>query len=472
MAGKDYQIFDKNIGVMDVTYSSAWSLGRLVAISDSPFNAALLRFRSLIWQESASNTRIAVNNISKTNALLSRATGAIGEVRSIRPATFTGPVSRLIHPSTDPVAPPLSDPEVAPVFAEAVVHSVDLHSSVDGGERIYSDFQLAAASNSDWELIHNWISNTLYLANIPGKLLLSISGPYYNIQSKTFLAHYLFPEPTHVQAEQIENVPANGLDKPAEALRFFHIDHTWLDCFLDGALSCANHLEPQYDTTRQRIKEVYNFYLRSNIHPLEGQTPPIPRSGFILRSSVVKAIPDLKIAVIACKWDHTKRLWIADPSHDPVVRFTRLDEFTVLCLLDCLPEDIFNITIAQPAHQQRFAMGASLKPNEQSIIAPNVEVRTLYTRAKSALEGAGDEGVWPPLDEAIQPTGQDKYYDSEIRCIKPAVIVKSINEALLLSNDLNSPKSYDNDIPDSCVLGLELNDYSCKFRTRGLISFC
>jgi hypothetical protein len=45
MTGKDYQIFDTDVGMMDLTYSNAWSLGRLAGISDSPFNAALLHFR-------------------------------------------------------------------------------------------------------------------------------------------------------------------------------------------------------------------------------------------------------------------------------------------------------------------------------------------------------------------------------------------------------------------------------------------
>ncbi|PMD29538.1 hypothetical protein L207DRAFT_538723 [Hyaloscypha variabilis F] len=115
--------------------------------------------------------------------------------------------------------------------------------------KIYNDFELSKAANSDWELIHNWTSNTLYLGNIP--------------------SYVLFPEPTHIKGDQIKTAPTLP-NVPPEALRFFYIDHAWIDSFIDGALSCANHLEPQYDTTRLRIKEVYNYYLRRTIHPLEG----------------------------------------------------------------------------------------------------------------------------------------------------------------------------------------------------------
>lgn len=168
MTGKDYQIFDNDVGVMDVTYSSAWSLGRLAAISDSSFNAALLRFRSLIWQQSSSNTRLAVNNIASPNSVLARLTTTIDIAHGVNSESFSGSVARLNPPSTDPVAPPLSHPDVAPIFAQAIVHAVDANAAADKGEELYSDFHLASAVNSDWELIHNWLSNCLYLANIPG----------------------------------------------------------------------------------------------------------------------------------------------------------------------------------------------------------------------------------------------------------------------------------------------------------------
>jgi hypothetical protein len=168
MSGKDYQIFDKDVGVTDMTYSSAWSLGRLAAISDSPFNAALLRFRSLVWKQSSSNARFAVNNIPTTKSVLTRLSTTVGDAGSITPDTFSGAVSRLNPASTAPVAPPLSHPEVAPVFTQALIQSVDANASAGDGDEIYNDFQLASAVNSDWELIHNWISNCLYLANIPG----------------------------------------------------------------------------------------------------------------------------------------------------------------------------------------------------------------------------------------------------------------------------------------------------------------
>lgn len=166
MSGKGYQIFDQNAGIMDLSYSSAWSLGKLAGISDSPFNAALLRFRSLIWQQAASDVRMVMNGIQRKSVVLAQTTSAIRSAQAVEPNTFTGPVSRINPPSTDTVAPPLTHPDVAPGFAKAIIKAVDVNAS-DQGEKIYNDFELSKAANSDWELIHNWISNTLYLGNIP-----------------------------------------------------------------------------------------------------------------------------------------------------------------------------------------------------------------------------------------------------------------------------------------------------------------
>jgi hypothetical protein len=167
MTGKDYQIFDRDLGIMDLTYSSAWSLGKLAAIADSPFNAALLRFRSLVWTKASSNTRLLTNGIATPRAILSTTASAIDTAHAL-PSTFTGDVSRVNPHSTDAVAPPLSDPAVAPIMAKAIQLAVDRYSSTVDGESLYNDFQLAQAVNADWELIHNWISDCLYLAHIPG----------------------------------------------------------------------------------------------------------------------------------------------------------------------------------------------------------------------------------------------------------------------------------------------------------------
>lgn len=43
--GQAYQILDRDLGIVDVTYAGAWQLGRVTAVADMGFVAALLRLR-------------------------------------------------------------------------------------------------------------------------------------------------------------------------------------------------------------------------------------------------------------------------------------------------------------------------------------------------------------------------------------------------------------------------------------------
>jgi hypothetical protein len=240
-------------------------------------------------------------------------------------------------------------------------------------------------------------------------------------------------------------------------LRFFYIDHAWIDSFIDGALSCANHLEPQYDTTYLPIKEVYNYYLRGTIHPLEGITPPVPRYGFVFRPSVVKAIPDLKTTVTCRTYDLISSKWVHS-TRDPAVRLSRLDAATIFCLLDCAPEEISNITFSQPPHQQRFALGAGLTaqtlPDGELTASTDVIVKMLYTQAAPT-------GSWEPLpNKELQALDQSNFYNANTRCINPKVITDNVKA--LLINTPTYPNDYQDSFSNSSMLGLTLNDPSCK----------
>jgi hypothetical protein len=63
---QEYQILDTTTGIMDLSYSSAWQLGKTLAISDTSFSSALSRFRSFVQNNAASATRLQ-STISSLN---------------------------------------------------------------------------------------------------------------------------------------------------------------------------------------------------------------------------------------------------------------------------------------------------------------------------------------------------------------------------------------------------------------------
>ena len=441
---KEYQILDTTTGIMDLSYSSAWQLGKTLAISDTSFSAALSRFRSFIQTTASAATRAQVNNMSSRKALLQRISANLKTVDSMATGGASDPrrVTQLIG---DPLAPPLDHPDIAPIFRANVKDAVLKTASTAGGE-LYNEFNQTGHNNTDWTIILAWISEKLYLYDIP--------------------AHVLIPDPSYL---------------PEESLRWFHIDDTWMDCLIDGALSVANHLEKDSDIIREEIKQVYNAYLQDTTLPSPPQTP---RFGFILRSQVVKALPDLKINVsIACPTsyfihflrclglksiaDGNQVQWAVEP-HDgsgisPYCRYIRPDDHTLMCLLDRPPEDLNYIELAQPPHQQRFAFGHTISPPDPAHGVPSFQVEIEWRKMFTDGTAANPE-VWSGLKEN-QPTVADSalWFNLNTRVVDFSKVASAVNDRL--RKEMNLPgknPQYTDYVPSSAELALELND-PCYF---------
>ena len=57
MVGFDLNIFDRELGLMDISCSAAWQLGRTMAIADQAFTSYLYRMRTQIIQRATENTQ-------------------------------------------------------------------------------------------------------------------------------------------------------------------------------------------------------------------------------------------------------------------------------------------------------------------------------------------------------------------------------------------------------------------------------
>jgi len=166
MTGKDYQVFDRATGMMDVTYSAAWSCGKLMAISDSIFNAALMRLRSNIWKQASSAVRMATAGVPSTSTQLARAAAAVRGVASLTDGkNFNGPVTRINKPTDISVPPAVNDSSVANAFRQAVdlaanhVASAASKDLPDG--LIYNGFDGIPSNNSEWEVVLNWVHDIM-----------------------------------------------------------------------------------------------------------------------------------------------------------------------------------------------------------------------------------------------------------------------------------------------------------------------
>ncbi|KAL8916683.1 MAG: hypothetical protein Q9208_008383 [Pyrenodesmia sp. 3 TL-2023] len=417
--GKDYQILDRDSGLMDLTYSAAWQLGKTMAMLDAVFFQALLRFRSAIRKTATSEVRMALSGLEAAADVINRAPRTMMNLGALTEGGKAPMRNVLVKTSSWDGA--FNHPNMLPLSRSLSGNAID--RSVQFGDQIFSDSQPGNANNADWELIHKWISDKLFLSGIP--------------------AHYLVTDPSHLASTPAPFSPKGPIQLPPEALRFFHIDDAWLDCLIDGALSVANHYSAETDIGRLKIKEVYNTYLRT---PVEGTTlkPPAPRYGFFLRSALVRAIPDLRV-IITCK-KVENNVATEDPDRTPLIRLTKMDDHTILALLDCLPEQIYKILLVQPPHQQRFTA---------PIAADGVPytLKRLYTRGAAAN--------WYSFH--VPPSEIAKWYDPATRVVKMPKFVESLKS--LLPFRTTAPPAFDADI-GSAVVALELNDRNYQLEIK------
>lgn len=418
---QDYQILDQETGLMDLSYSSAWQAGKLLAISDTVFSAALMRFRSVVHNSAANAARMKANNMAPKSVLFSSVKKSVNLVHRMSRGQAGDP-QRLRMPKATPPATGTKHPDMLPIMAANIKISTRSNASSGpatpgSGQAIYNEFNLSGPNNNDWAVIHTWLSEKLSLGGIP---------PQYIIPESSFC------EP--------------------ESLRFFYIDDFWLDCLIDGALSVANHLDREDDLVRREIKETYNYYL-TQVVPDAGFKPQVPCYGFLIRSKLIKAMPDLRITV----------LWDPVDSRYPVCRWTKWDDETLMCLLDRQPQELDSITLAQPPHQQRFSLGSAIDTNGNVTF----DLRKLYTQGPPTnAEGEPDE--WPenPIADQTMP---NSWLNTTTRCLNLKKMATDINGLLQFddsgkTDDPARKQKYDDPIANSCELGLELNDPSYYFK--------
>ncbi|KAK6511890.1 hypothetical protein TWF481_000794 [Arthrobotrys musiformis] len=435
--GSDLQIIDCVSGVPDLTYHLAWELGRGLGSSDSVFSAAMLRLRTRINNEAQDRARGGSSQDRKNilDRLRRKPDGKTNLVRDTNANQGRRGQNTLRRWNKRKVC--LLDPEdeetdlkpddeivteIKQVTAN-ICQNIKLPGSAVGGGGTASGggantaTDLDAQNSSSWAVIMQWIIDKLMLLNIP------------NV--------YLYPEP---------------LALPEEAFRTFHIDEIWTNAFLDGALSVANHrFYTQIDYIRDQLKANINVELAKGKYQ-------IPKWGFIIRSKVVLAFPDLRIQV---PWPKA----VKDPGEE-VARMQRLAPDTLLCLFDRQPGDGFwsdkgqnEITIKEPPHQQKFSVGDYLGKNEIGFKYRFLPTATAPDSQKTAaLRSTGKAQVYYyPEGKAKTDGGYDapNIYNWETRCVNSAVLAETAHRAskTVLAQDLfNAPE------PSSALTGIQLND--------------
>jgi hypothetical protein len=417
----DLQILDRQLGLMNITYSLAWQLGKTMAIADQAFTAAVGRLRGIIHDQALQAVKAAamgsrLRTATDVVAGLAHNVGLLGGLHESHRMDLGRKWKRA-------PAPPLphrgfldhsATENGSPFLDEAKEVAKQLASSLDAPEDQYWFYnEHNRPFSTDWAAMLKWILDRMYLAGLP--------------------AHYLIPDPAFL---------------PAEALRFFSIDANWVDAFVDGALSICCHLEKEDDDIRAAIKTTIEEF-RNTVDPVLGYAPQIPTYGFLLRSAVVKMFPDLVVSAPAPKTSPSIRQKMA-----AILRQENIDEQVMLVLLDREPGDglLGDLTISQPPHQQCFSAAANIG------IDANTKTKV--------FEISYDRIYTTPN----QPTGDDRKRKLTSNSIlgAPCPVFDWDSRMLIVENYANnilstlqhhmSKDDFDDTVPSAALMGIQLND--------------
>ncbi|KAL1615422.1 hypothetical protein SLS56_011825 [Neofusicoccum ribis] len=442
-SGTDLQVMDPEVGLMDITYSTAWQLGRTLAMADEVFTAALGRLRTAIHHGAMEGARAEVlrdrrayrtreetvrsllDTIPRLNDLHKHGRGLHAPGGSM--------ADRWQQQPPEPLDLSYHGPLVQSLFEKHAASTCNrLMGSADGGDAQRYDEHNTPAS-TDWMVVLKWVLDRMFLYGIP--------------------AHYLIIDPSHLGPE---------------TLRFFHVDRNWTDALVDGALSLGKLLSG-VDKVRRSIHGMIHSHLDA--------TPPrelpvhIPTYGFLMRSAAVTHYRDLKVTV--------QLSGVSDTA--PILRQDNLDvaKGVMLCILGQHPghPGLESITFTQPPHQQSFIAAAELDSHhietqyKRIFTLPDQDPNPTswhtrqWTRPDDPSPPQPPTQAGPPQDNRI-PHAQSVFKwgmqaDPETRTLlfpAWAVDVNGVLNHFGAANGTDSPPLYQDDVPNAAMVGIQLNN--------------
>ncbi|KAF4443535.1 hypothetical protein FACUT_1272 [Fusarium acutatum] len=377
--GSGLQIIDKTTGIIDITYSAAWNLGRSLAIENSSFTMAISALRMKIAQ---------LQQKGLSAAFLSRSSEA--PQGDMLPDWYEK-LKRTSQGKTDSKAALATEPGSRWKGAREKLHGSNLDMAMSGSTAETDGNPVGDFLEKEVEILvddKDWYARELVEPTQEGLYLAKVLDFVYN-QLLTLQAvphNYIFPEPDILDTE---------------AILTFHVDPLWLDTLVDGALSIGSHSTTNEDYIRNEIKWAIDLYLRRV--ELRYKHPRVPRWGAIICGTFLKTFDDPRVRTGSSQ----------APSPQLLVN-KKLSDRALLLIFNCRPSDLpSGLTISQAPHQQCFAVGKVLEPKR-------IEIEPIGVPP----ENSGAEIKVVQVPAIIQESDSSTVFNFATSCLNPSEIMK------------------------------------------------
>ena len=447
-SGMNLQILDAELGIMDITYSAAWQLGRTLALANRAYGAALSRVRRAILALAPSDAQEQTLEAAGMDAsalsrkeLASQIPDLLREVSELSRCHERPNIQSTVrrYEQVEGEIPNLSYDSPGVSFfsqdaldkaAKKIASTTDFVDPKDP-TNLHPYDEYNTPFSPDWVLVLHFVLDLYNLIDVP--------------------LHYLLPDMAQV---------------PLESLRYFVIDLDWVEALIDGALSLGNQgtlslkgvdKQPN-DLVRRSIKVAIKDYFEFTNSTLKYK-PPVPKFGFFMRSDIVAKFPDLKIDVQPPQ----------DPNGAPLLlRHSIIGTNLMLTFfgdVNAPSGKLDAITLTLPPHQQSFSAARSVTDSKITI-----SYKRIYTEAGHD----NDPSRQTPIIDKLQ-------WDKGVASTRPAVfkwesdpgandvrILLMENFAIDLYNSLNTAlgTSFQEICPTSAMMAFQLNSPAWQLLTN------
>jgi hypothetical protein len=315
------QIYDQANGVFDLSYASAWTIGRLAALSDPDFIDSMQQARSRVL--STSRRLLERSRMPHLAGLSLEELAAPGATRKHLGRTLSAGMGAALTAAFE-------QPQEA-----------NLTGISPRREKRRTNYLLAgeeAPKNPASEL--RWFLNNERVASFLTAQVADDLDPLAGWLAKLVLLY---------------NIPFNHLvpDQrmlPTESARFFYVDQDWLTVLANAAMTIGVHgtrdmqvnklVAPElWRQAKLKVPTVRRKLLRKQTVPSD-PLPPMPAAGLLLRSELVSGWPGLQV------------IGTVAGTTVNALRIDRLAPNVLIVLWDAVPD---TVTISQP--QQGLAFG-------------------------------------------------------------------------------------------------------------------
>ncbi|KAG5772741.1 hypothetical protein H9Q72_001241 [Fusarium xylarioides] len=424
--GTDLQIIDTSARILDISYNTAWELGRTLAGRDAKFSTAIAYLRRKLCMKAVTKSKASENDANKAkdaenepSKLMHKADAVVDSALSKLDGLFKGSVAAKMNGLP-------RDGELRWQVPSPAATSMAAAPGVMTFEKLRRHLESAAKPWLEDRTLE-LCQATPFVSSIP-QLGLVFNWLIDNLMSlKLVPATYLFPDPAVLAKESVN---------------CFLMDDIWIDALVDGAMSLANTMGGGSDPVRDLIRWAFNLYLER----APADRAQIGGSGFIVRSGIVESFPDLEMTI-------TTKLPGSNKDTPLSCAYRTRNEDMILCLVargkDQKLVD-YTVKLKLPPHQQRYNVGSITKDSMKFTceMKPFLKMTEDFKNALRKDEVEKDiewsrTGVISPPNFPFKPI-----FNHDTGVLTPHLLVNMMDHFI----DKNKERVWDRPTPDSKVV--------------------